>query len=184
MLAEHEPYYYTLKNNTIKEHKLSNPFAFWYQGEDISVKAYNVDTNGNELKVNDKKFNKKYSLTLPPLVTMGGSDNRYIYVIQGMSMYVIDRNTEEIIKTIGLASYGDVFDHSEKYVVASSEHELTVIEKGSWKSKFIKYPDDLEQADAVYYDKKAVNFTLHILINPDSPAYLSTIKIFLLKNSI
>ncbi|AZJ44111.1 hypothetical protein [Bacillus velezensis] len=158
LLAEHEPYYYTLKNNTIKEHKLSNPFAFWYQGEDISVKAYNVDTNGNELKVNDKKFNKKYSLTLPSLVTMGESDNRYIYVIQGMSMYVIDRNTEEIIKTIGLASYGDLFDHSEKYVVASSEHELTVIEKGSWKSKFIKYPDDLEQADTVYYDKKSGKF--------------------------
>jgi hypothetical protein len=47
-----------IKNNTIKEHKLSNPFAFWYQGEDISVKAYNVDTNGNELKVNDKKSNR------------------------------------------------------------------------------------------------------------------------------
>lgn len=121
---------------------------------------------------------------MPSLVTMGESDDKYIYVIQGMSLYVIDRKTEEIIKTIGLASYGDVFDHSEKYVVASSEHELTVIEKGSWKSKFIKYPDDIEQADAVYYDKKAVNFTLHILTNPDTPAYLSTIKIFLLKNSI
>ena len=70
---------------------------------------------------------------MPSLVTMGESDNRYIYVIQGMSMYVIDRNTEEIIKTIGLASYGDLFDHSEKYVVASSEHELTVIEKDHGK---------------------------------------------------
>ena len=72
---------------------------------------------------------------MPTLVTMGGSDDndKYIYVIQGMSLYVIDRKTEEIIKTIGLASYGDVFDHSEKYVVASSEHELTVIEKDHGK---------------------------------------------------
>ncbi|WP_258729261.1 hypothetical protein [Bacillus atrophaeus] len=158
LLAEHEPYYYTLNNNTIKQHKLSNPFAFWYQGENVSVKAYNVDTNGNELKVKDKKFNKKYSLTLPSLVTMGASDDKYIYVIQGMSIYVIDRKTEEIIKTLGLASYGDLFDQSEKYIVASSDHELTVIEKGSWKSKFLKYPDDLDQADAVHYDEKSEKF--------------------------
>ncbi|MEC0830984.1 hypothetical protein P8917_21265, partial [Bacillus atrophaeus] len=146
LLAEHEPYYYTLNNNTIKQHKLSNPFAFWYQGENVSVKAYNVDTNGNELKVKDKKFNKKYNLTLPSLVTMGASDDKYIYVIQGMSIYVIDRKTEEIIKTLGLASYADLFDHSDNYIVASSDHELTIIEKGSWKSKFLKYPDDLDQA--------------------------------------
>ncbi|MBL4978732.1 hypothetical protein [Bacillus halotolerans] len=158
LLAEHEPYYYTLNKDTIKKHKLSNPIAFWYQGQNVSVKAYNVDTNGNELKVKDKKFNKKYSLTLPSLVTMGESDDKYIYVIQGMSIYVIDRKTEEIIKTLGLASYGDLFDHSEKHILASSEHKLTVIEKESWKSKFLKYPDDLEQADAVHYDKKSGKF--------------------------
>ncbi|MGO0713187.1 phage receptor protein (YeeG) [Bacillus subtilis subsp. subtilis] len=158
LLAEHEPYYYTLNNNKIKEHKLSNPFAFWYEGENVSVKAYNVDTNGNELKIKDKQFNKKYSLTLPSLVTMGANDGKYIYVIQSMSIYVIDRKTEEIIKTLGLASYADLFDHSDNYIVASSDHELTVIEKGSWKSKFLKYPDDLEQADAVHYDEKSGKF--------------------------
>lgn len=121
---------------------------------------------------------------MPPLVTMGGSDNRYIYVIQGMSLYVIDRKTEEIIKTIGLASYGDVFDHSEKYVVASSEHELTVIEKGSWKSKFIKYPDDLEQADAVYYDKKSGKFYVTYINKSGYTCLLEYDKDFSLKNSI
>lgn len=124
----------------------------------MSVKAYNVDTNGNELKVKDKKFNKKYNLTLPSLVTMGASDDKYIYVIQGMSIYVIDRKTEEIIKTLGLASYADLFDHSDNYIVASSDHELTIIEKGSWKSKFLKYPDDLDQADTVHYDEKSEKF--------------------------
>ncbi|MDR4435312.1 hypothetical protein [Bacillus tequilensis] len=158
LLAEHEPYYYTLNNNKIKEHRLSNPFAFWYEGKNVSVKAYNVDTNGNELKIKDKQFNKKYSLTLPSLVTMGANDGKYIYVIQSMSIYVIDRKTEEIIKNLGLASYADLFDHSEKHIVASSEHELTVIEKESWKSKFLKYPDDLEQADAVHYDEKSGKF--------------------------
>ncbi|MCM2988493.1 hypothetical protein M3580_04535 [Bacillus safensis] len=158
LLAEHEPYFYTLKKESLKKHTLSHPFAFWYQGQNISIEAYNVDTNGNELKIKDTKFNNKYSFTLPSLVTMGESDEQYIYVIQGMSIYVIDRKTEEKIKTLGLASYGDVFDHSEKHIVASSEHELTIIEKKSWESTFLKYPDDLEQADTVYYDKKSEKF--------------------------
>lgn len=80
----------------IKKHPLSNPFAFWHEGKDVSVKAYNVDTTGNEIHINDRKTKKKHQLTLPSLVTMGSSDENYIYIIQSMSIYVIDRNTEEI----------------------------------------------------------------------------------------
>lgn len=36
LLAEHEPFYYTLEKDVIKEHLLSDPFAFWYEGEDVS----------------------------------------------------------------------------------------------------------------------------------------------------
>ncbi|GAK81690.1 putative phage receptor protein [Bacillus subtilis Miyagi-4] len=105
LLAEHEPFYYTLEKDAIKEHPLSDPIAFWYEGKDVSVKAYNVDTTGNEIHINDKKMKKEYSLTLPSLVTMGASDENYIYIIQSMSIYVIDRKTEEMIKTLSLASY-------------------------------------------------------------------------------
>ncbi|MCY8700505.1 hypothetical protein MOD68_14395 [Bacillus spizizenii] len=158
LLAEHEPFYYTLEKDAIKKHPLSNPFSFWYEGKDVSVKAYNVDTTGNDVHINDKKTKKEYSLTLPSLVTMGSSDENYIYVIQGMAIYVIDRNTEEIIETLGLASYADKFADSEEVIVASSQHELTVIEKGTWKTKYISYPDDLEYADTVYYDKESGRF--------------------------
>ncbi|MGW8262786.1 hypothetical protein ACWHAR_22685, partial [Bacillus sp. LR--39] len=65
LLAEHEPFYYTLEKDAIKEHPLSDPIAFWYEGKDVSVKAYNVDTTGNEIHINDKKMKKEYSLTLP-----------------------------------------------------------------------------------------------------------------------
>lgn len=142
----------------IKEHLLSDPFAFWYEGEDVSVKAYNVDTAGNEIHINDRKTKKKYQLTLPSLVTMGASDENYIYIIQSMSIYVIDRNTEEIIETLSLASYADKFADSEEFIVASSQHELTVIEKGTWKTTYIPYPDELEYADTVYYDKESGTF--------------------------
>ena len=158
LLAEHESFYYTLEKDVIKEHPLSNPFSFWYEGKDVSVKAYNVDTTGNDVHINDKKTKKEYSLTLPSLVTMGSSDENYIYVIQGMAIYVINRNTEEIIDILSLASYADKFADSEEFIVASSQHELTVIEKGTWKTKYISYPDDLEYANTVYYDKKAAVF--------------------------
>ncbi|MCY9070303.1 hypothetical protein MOE65_07510 [Bacillus inaquosorum] len=158
LLAEHEPFYYTLEKDVIKEHLLSDPFAFWYEGEDVSVKAYNVDTAGNEIHINDRKTKKEYQLTLPSLVTMGASDENYIYIIQGMSIYVIDRKTEEIIETLGLASYADKFADSEEFIVASSQHELTVIEKGTWKTTYIPYPDELEYADTVYYDKESGTF--------------------------
>ncbi|WP_039076119.1 hypothetical protein [Bacillus sp. MSP13] len=158
LLAEHEPFYYTLEKDVIREHPLSNPFAFWYEGKDVSVKAYNVDTTGNEIHINDRKTKKKYRLTLPSLVTMGASDENYIYIIQSMSIYVIDRKTEEIIETLSLASYADQFADSEDFIVASSGHKLTVIEKGTWKTKYIRYPDDLEYADTVYYDKESGHF--------------------------
>ncbi len=158
LLAEHEPFYYTLEKDVIREHPLSNPFAFWYEGKDVSVKAYNVDTTGNEIHINDRKTKKKYRLTLPSLVTMGASDENYIYIIQSMSIYVIDRKTEEIIETLSLASYADQFADSEDFIVASSGHNLTVIEKGTWKTKYIRYPDDLEYADTVYYDKESGHF--------------------------
>ncbi|MED4648450.1 hypothetical protein P9293_13755 [Bacillus inaquosorum] len=158
LLAEHEPFYYTLEKDAIKEHPLSDPFAFWYEGKDVSVKAYNVDTAGNEFHINDRKTKKKYQLTLPSLVTMGASDENYIYIIQSMSIYVIDRNTEEIIETLSLASYADKFADSEEIIVASSQHELTVIEKGTWKTTYIPYPDELEYADTVYYDKESGTF--------------------------
>ncbi|WP_336183994.1 hypothetical protein [Bacillus sp. 205(2023)] len=158
LLAEHESFYYTLEKDAIKKHPLPNPFSFWYEGKDVSVKAYNVDTTGNDIHINDKKTKKEYSLTLPSLVTMGASDENNIYVIQGMAIYVIDRNTEEIIETLSLASYADKFADSEEFIVASSQHELTVIEKGTWKTKYISYPDDLEYADTVYYDKESGSF--------------------------
>ncbi|WP_121642085.1 hypothetical protein [Bacillus vallismortis] len=158
LLAEHEPFYYTLEKDVIREHPLSNPFAFWYEGKDVSVKAYNVDTTGNEIHINDRKTKKKYRLTLPSLVTMGARDENYIYIIQSMSIYVIDRNTEEILETLSLASYADQFADSEDFIVASSGHKLTVIEKGTWKTKYIRYPDDLEYADTVYYDKESGHF--------------------------
>ncbi|USP96183.1 hypothetical protein ABZM97_03845 [Bacillus vallismortis] len=158
LLAEHESFYYTLEKDVIKEHPLSDPFAFWYEGKDVSVKAYNVDTTGNEIHINDRKTEKEYSLTLPSLVTMGSNDENYIYIIQSMSLYVIDRKTEEIVKTLGLASYADTFADSENFIVASSEHKLTVIEKGTWKTTYIPYPDDLEYADTVYYDKESGHF--------------------------
>ncbi|MCY9354689.1 hypothetical protein MOE93_07115 [Bacillus spizizenii] len=158
LLAEHESFYYTLEKDAIKKHPLSNPFSFWYEGKDVSVKAYNVDTTGNDVHINDKKTKKEYSLTLPSLVTMGSSDENYIYIIQSMSIYVIDRNTEEIIETLSLASYADKFADSEEFIVASSQHELTVIEKGTWKTTYIPYPDDLEYADTVYYDKESGKF--------------------------
>ncbi|CAN2254610.1 hypothetical protein [Bacillus vallismortis] len=158
LLAEHEPFYYTLEKDVIREHPLSNPFSFWYEGKDVSVKAYNVDTTGNEIHINDRKTKKKYRLTLPSLVTMGARDENYIYIIQSMSIYVIDRNTEEIIETLSLASYADQFADSEDFIVASSGHKLTVIEKGTWKTKYIRYPDDLEYADTVYYDKESGHF--------------------------
>lgn len=121
---------------------MTDPFAFWYEGKDVSVKAYNIDTSGNEVHVTDKKMNKTCKITLPSLVTMGSSDEKYIYVIQSMSIFVMNRKTEEIVETLGLASYADKVADSENYIVASSQHELTVIEKGSWKTKFITYPDD------------------------------------------
>jgi hypothetical protein len=124
-----------------------------YEGKDVSVKAYNVDTTGNEIHINDKKMKKEYQLTLPSLVTMGSSDENNIYVIQGMAIYVINRNTEEIIETLSLASYADTFADSEEV-----QHKLTVIEKGTWKTKYISYPDDLEYADTVYYDKESGSF--------------------------
>ncbi|WP_276736575.1 hypothetical protein [Bacillus sp. (in: firmicutes)] len=158
LLAEHEPFYYTLEKDVIKEHPLSNPFAFWHEGKDVSVKAYNVDTTGNEIHINDRKTKKEYRLTLPSLVTMGASDENYIYVIQSMAIYVIDRKTEEIIETLSLASYADTFADSRDFIVASSEHKLTVIEKGTWKTTYIAYPDDLEYADTVYYDKESGTF--------------------------
>lgn len=158
LLAEHESFYYTLEKDAIKKHPLSNPFSFWYEGKDVSVKAYNVDTTGNDVHINDKKTKKEYQLTLPSLVTMGSSDENYIYVIQGMAIYVIDRNTEEIIETLTLASYADQFADSEEFIVASSQHELTVIEKGTWKTKYISYPDKLEYADTAYYDKESGSF--------------------------
>ncbi|MCY9363762.1 hypothetical protein MOF33_13205 [Bacillus spizizenii] len=158
LLAEHESFYYTLEKDVIKEHPLSDPFAFWYEGEDVSVKAYNVDTIGNDIHINDRKTKKEYSLTLPSLVTMGSSDENYIYIIQGMSIYVIDRKTEEMIKTLGLASYADQFADSAEFIVASSQHELTVIEKGTWKTTYIPYPEGLEYADTVYYDKESGHF--------------------------
>ncbi|MEC1738419.1 hypothetical protein P9D87_15860 [Bacillus mojavensis] len=158
LLAEHEPFYYTLEKDAIKKHSLSNPFSFWYEGKDVSVKAYNVDTTGNDVHINDKKTKKEYSLTLPSLVTMGASDENNIYVIQGMAIYVINRNTEEIIETLSLASYADKFADSEEFIVASSQHKLTVIEKGTWKTKYISYPDDLDYADTVYYDKESGSF--------------------------
>ncbi|MEC2136533.1 hypothetical protein P9F07_15655 [Bacillus subtilis] len=158
LLAEHESFYYTLEKDAIKKHPLSNPFLFWYEGKDVSVKAYNVDTTGNDVHINDKRTKKEYSLTLPSLVTMGSSDENYIYVIQGMAIYVIDRNTEEIIETLTLASYADQFAESEEFIVASSDHKLTVIEKGTWKTTYIPYPDDLEYADTVYYDKESGSF--------------------------
>ncbi|MCW0121296.1 MULTISPECIES: hypothetical protein [Bacillus] len=158
LLAEHEPFYYTLKKDVIKEHPLSDPFAFWYEGKDVSVKAYNVDTTGNEIHINDRKTKKEYSLTLPSLVTMGASDENYIYIIQSMSIYVIDRKTEEMIETLSLASYADQFAESEEFIVASSDHKLTVIEKGTWKTTYIAYPEDLEYADTVYYDKESGSF--------------------------
>lgn len=158
LLAEHEPFYYTLEKDVIKEHPLSDPFAFWYEGEDVSVKAYNVDKAGNEIHINDRKTKNEYQLTLPSLVTMGASDENYIYIIQSMSIYVIDRNTEEIIETLSLASYADKFADSEEFIVASSQHELTVIEKGTWKTTYIPYPDELEYADTVYYDKESGTF--------------------------
>ncbi|MDO8224022.1 hypothetical protein [Bacillus cabrialesii] len=155
LLAEHEPFYNTLEKDVIKEHSLSDPFAFWYEGKDVSVKAYNVDTTGNEIHINDRKMKKEYSLTLPSLVTMGASDENYIYIIQSMAIYVIDRKTEEIIETLSLASYADTFADSGDFIVASSEHKLTVIEKGTWKTTYLAYPDDLEYADTVYYDKES-----------------------------
>ncbi|MEI1420421.1 hypothetical protein EFK13_03945 [Bacillus cabrialesii] len=155
LLAEHEPFYYTLEKDVIKEHPLSDPFAFWYEGKDVSVKTYNVDTAGNEIHINDRKTKKEYRLTLPSLVTMGACDENYIYVIQSMAIYVIDRNTEEIIETLSLASYADTFADSKDFIVASSEHKLTVIEKATWKTTYIPYPDDLEYADTVYYDKES-----------------------------
>ncbi|MDU0156178.1 hypothetical protein [Bacillus cabrialesii] len=158
LLAEHEPIYYTLEKDVIKEHSLSDPFAFWYVGKDVSVKAYNVDTTGNEIHINDRKTKKVYRLTLPSLVTMGASDENYIYIIQSMAIYVIDRKTEEIIETLSLASYADTFADSGDFIVASSEHKLTVIEKGTWKTTYIAYPDDLEYADTVYYDKESGTF--------------------------
>ncbi|MGG1244373.1 hypothetical protein ABE187_16180 [Bacillus cabrialesii] len=158
LLAEHEPIYYTLEKDVIIEHWLSDPFAFWYVGEDVSVKAYNVDTTGNEIHINDRKMKKEYRLTLPSLVTMGASDENYIYIIQSMAIYVIDRKTEEIIETLSLASYADTFADSGDFIVASSEHKLTVIEKGTWKTTYIAYPDDLEYADTVYYDKESGTF--------------------------
>ncbi|MCY7868779.1 hypothetical protein MOB43_05770 [Bacillus spizizenii] len=158
LLAEHEPFYYTLEKDAIKKHPLSDPFAFWHEGKDVSVKAYNVDTTGNEIHINDRKTKTEYQLTLPSLVTMGSSDENYIYIIQSMSIYVIDRNTEEIIETLSLASYADKFADSEEFIVASSQHELTVIEKGTWKTTYIPYPDDLEYADTVYYDKESGRF--------------------------
>ncbi|PJZ00655.1 hypothetical protein CPT06_08795 [Bacillus vallismortis] len=158
LLAEHEPFYYTLEKDVIREHPLSNSFAFWYEGKDVSVKAYNVDTTGNEIHINDRKTEKKYRLALPSLVTMGASDENYIYIIQSMSIYVIDRNTEKIIETLSLASYADAFADSKKFIVASSEHKLSVIEKGTWKTTYIPYPDDLEYADSVYYDKESGHF--------------------------
>ncbi|KJJ40317.1 hypothetical protein UM89_20525 [Bacillus subtilis] len=158
LLAEHEPFYYTLEKDVIKEHSLSDPFAFWYEGKDVSVKAYNVDTTGNEIHINDRKMQKEYSLTLPSLVTMGASDENYIYIIQSMAIYVIDRKTEEIIETLSLASYADTFADSKDFIVASSEHKLTAIEKGTWKTTYIPYPDDLEYADTVYYDKESGTF--------------------------
>ncbi|MCY8203740.1 hypothetical protein MOC09_08945 [Bacillus sp. N12A5] len=158
LLAEHEPFYYTLEKDAIREHPLSDPFAFWYEGKDVSVKAYNVDTTGNEIHINDRKTKKEYSLALPSLVTMGASDENYIYIIQGMAIYVIDRKTEEIIKTLSLASYADQFAESEEFIVASSDHKLTVIEKGTWKTTYIPYPDDLEYADTVYYDRESGSF--------------------------
>ncbi|AMR48105.1 hypothetical protein ACTHP5_16790 [Bacillus subtilis] len=158
LLAEHEPFYYTLEKDAIKEHPLSDPFAFWHEGKDVSVKAYNVDTTGNEIHINDRKTKKEYTLTLPSLVTMGASDENYIYIIQSMSIYVIDRKTEEMIETLSLASYADQFVESEEFIVASSEHELTVIEKGTWKTTYIAYPEDLEYADTVYYDKESGSF--------------------------
>lgn len=157
LLAEHELFYYTLEKDVIKEHPLSDPFAFWYEGKDVSVKAYN-DTTGNEIHINDRKTKKEYSLTLPSLVTMGASDENYIYIIQSMAIYVIDRKTEEMIETLSLASYADQFAESEEFIVASSEHELTVIEKGTWKTTYIAYPEDLEYADTVYYDKESGSF--------------------------
>ncbi|MBD4894664.1 hypothetical protein GUF81_02930, partial [Xanthomonas citri pv. citri] len=88
---------------------LSDPFAFWYEGKDVTIEAYNVDTTGNEIHINDRKTKKEYTLTLPPLVTMGASDENFIYIIQSMSIYVIDRKTEEMIETLSLASYADQF---------------------------------------------------------------------------
>lgn len=79
LLAEHEPFYYTVEKDAIKEHPLSDPFAFWHDGKDVSVKAYNVDTTGNEIHINDRKTKKEYTLTLPSLVTIGASDENYIY---------------------------------------------------------------------------------------------------------
>lgn len=78
LLAEHEPFYYTLEKDAIKEHPLSDPFAFWYEGKDVTIEAYNVDTTGNEIRINDKKMKKEYTLTLPSLITMGASDENYI----------------------------------------------------------------------------------------------------------
>lgn len=158
LLAEHESFYYTLEKDVLKKHPLSDPFAFWYEGKDVFVKAYNVDTTGNDIHINDRKTKKEYRLTLPSLVTMGSSDENYIYIIQSMSIYVIDRNTEEIIETLSLGSYADKFADSADFIVASSQHELTVIEKGTWKTKYIPYPDDLEYADTVYYDKERSTF--------------------------
>lgn len=158
LLAEHEPFYYTLEKDAIKEHPLSDPFAFWYEGKDVTIEAYNVDTTGNEIHINDRKTKKEYTLTLPPLVTMGASDENFIYIIQSMSIYVIDRKTEEMIETLSLASYADQFADSEEFIVASSDHKLTVIEKGTWKTTYIAYPEDLEYADTVYYDKESGSF--------------------------
>lgn len=67
LLAEHESYYYTLEKDSVKGHPLTDPFAFWYEGKDVSVKAYNIDTSGNEVHVTDKKMNKTYKITLPSL---------------------------------------------------------------------------------------------------------------------
>lgn len=75
-----------------------------------------------------------------------------------MSIYVIDRKTEEMIETLSLASYADQFADSEEFIVASSDHKLTVIEKGTWKTTYIAYPEDLEYADTVYYDKESGSF--------------------------
>jgi hypothetical protein len=138
---------FTLKENgNMVSQKVIAPLTFMINNKDIHIQSFNKDVKINILQVEDKKFHLQYKLELPTYLLFADYDAKYIYIYNDVmeelkhNLYIIDRKNGNLIKKIRLKGKAKDIYIKGSYIYLSTNNNLTILERDSWKIKVRDYP--------------------------------------------